>query len=133
MMNNINPIIKESFWEFQNLEKKVSKLYSKYSSNQKEKMMKFYEQIYYLETENIYTFNTSLIDKVNNLNKQINYILFGENKQSKVIPKIVEKSINTFINTSPSNQLNSIKLEEENFYEVPSDNDENEDNKEEKK
>ena len=134
MMNNINPIIKESFWEFQNLEKKVSKLYSKYSSNQKEKMMKFYEQIYYLETENIYTFNTSLIDKVNNLNKQINYILFGEKKKTnEIIPKIVEKSINTFINTNPSNQLNSIKLEEENFYEVPSDNDENEDNKEEKK
>lgn len=87
MMNNINPIIKESFWEFQNLEKKVSKLYSKYSSNQKEKMMKFYEQIYYLETENIYTFNTSLIDKVNNLNKQINYILFGKKNKVRIFQK----------------------------------------------
>ena len=80
MINSINPIINECFWNFKTLEKKVSKLYSNYSLEQKKKMLDFYEEIYFLETENISTFNVDIINKVNTVNKHINFILFGENK-----------------------------------------------------
>jgi hypothetical protein len=72
MLNNIKPIIIESFGDFNKLSKKVNKLYLDYAGKQKEKMLDFYKEIYFLETENISAFNISIIDKVNNLNKHIN-------------------------------------------------------------
>ena len=41
-------------------------------------MIDFYDEIYFLETENISTFNIDIINKVNSLNKHINFILFGK-------------------------------------------------------
>ena len=41
-------------------------------------MLDFYEQIFFLESENISTFNIDIINKVNTVNKHINYFLFGE-------------------------------------------------------
>jgi hypothetical protein len=72
MLNNIKPIIIESFGDFNKLSKKVNILYLDYAKKQKEKMLDFYKEIYFLETENISAFNISIIDKVNNLNKHIN-------------------------------------------------------------
>ena len=106
MINNINPIINEAFGNFKPLEKKVSKLYSNYSLEQKKKMLDFYEEIYFLETENISTFNIDIINKVNTVNKHINYFLFGENnaKNYPKLPSLVEK-INKL---NPLNQLNEL-------------------------
>lgn len=84
MINNINPIISESFGNFKPLEKKVIKLYSNYSLEQKKKMLDFYEEIYSLETENISTFNIQIINKVNTMNKHINFFLFGQNKAKEI-------------------------------------------------
>ena len=78
MKNNINSLIKESFEVFKPLESKIKNLYSKYSLAQKKKMIDFYDEIYFLETENISTFNIDIINKVNSLNKHINFILFGK-------------------------------------------------------
>ena len=46
-------------------------------------MLDFYEQIFFLESENISTFNIDIINKVNTVNKHINYFLFGEKKIKK--------------------------------------------------
>lgn len=78
MKNNINSLIKETFEVFRPLESKIKNLYSKYSLAQKKKMIDFYDEIYFLETENISTFNIDIINKVNSLNKHINFILFGK-------------------------------------------------------
>ena len=83
MINNINPIISESFGNFKSLEKKIIRLYQNYSEEQKKKMFDFYEEVYFLETENISTFNIEIINKVNTMNKHINYFLFGQNKAKK--------------------------------------------------
>jgi hypothetical protein len=45
-------------------------------------MLDFYKEIYFLETENISAFHISIINKVNNLNKHINFKPFGKNSKS---------------------------------------------------
>ena len=82
--NNINFIIRESFGEFKSLEYKIKNLYSKYSSTQKKKMIENYEEIYYLETENISTFNIDIINKLNSLNKHINHFIFEKKNENKI-------------------------------------------------
>ena len=73
--------------EITNIRKKIIKLYTDYSLEQKKKMLDFYEGIYFLETENISTFNVDIINKVNTMNKLINFFLFGEEKykEKKII------------------------------------------------
>ena len=48
-------------------------------------MLNFYQEIYFIENENISTFNNNeLINKVNTMNKHINFILFGKNKSINI-------------------------------------------------
>ena len=85
MVNNIKPIINESFGKFEPLASRVRRLYSIYSLEQKNKMLNFYQEIYFIENENISTFNNNeLINKVNTINKHINFILFGKNKSINI-------------------------------------------------
>ena len=90
MICRIKPLIAESFNDYKNLSKKVSKLYTEFAKKQKKEIFDFYEKIYSFETKNIASFNISIIDKVNNLNKHINFLLFQkeQNKGSKVLKKI---------------------------------------------
>ena len=90
MICRIKPLIAESFNDYKNLSKKVSKLYTEFAKKQKKEILDFYEKIYSFETKNIASFNISIIDKVNNLNKHINFLLFQkeQNKGSKVSKKI---------------------------------------------
>jgi hypothetical protein len=139
MLNNIKPIIIESFGDFNQLGKRVNKLYLDYAAKQKEKILDFYKEIYFLETENISAFNLSIIDKVNNLNKHINFKLFGKNtKLNKKILKLGKFALKHGLEKvvpSPFNQI--INLEstgnDEKFYEVPSFNEEENDNYDKKK
>ena len=78
MLNNMIPIIEESFGYFKPLEKKIKILYKNYSLEQKTKMINFYDEIKFLETENILTFNKDLNNKLNTINKEINFYLFGD-------------------------------------------------------
>jgi hypothetical protein len=73
MLNNMISIIEESFGYFKPLEKKVKNLYKNYSLEQKTKMTNFYNEIVFLETENISTFNSDINNKVNTMNKEINF------------------------------------------------------------
>ena len=92
MIDNIKPIIYDSFNNFKGLKIKVCEIYLDYSNEQKKKMLEFYNEIYSLEIENISTFNINILDKVNNLNKYINYIIFG-NKKKKNISNILENML----------------------------------------
>lgn len=72
MVKKIEPIIKASFGGYENLLEKVSNIFYEYSENKKEKMLKFYKQIFKLETENISTFDKmNLSNHINTLNKHI--------------------------------------------------------------
>ena len=92
MLDNIKPIIYDSFDNFKGLKIKVCEIYLDYSNEQKKKMLEFYNEIYSLEIENISTFNINILDKVNNLNKYINYMIFG-NEKKKNISNILEKML----------------------------------------
>jgi hypothetical protein len=46
-------------------------------------MTNFYNEIVFLETENISTFNSDINNKVNTMNKEINFFLFGNIKPEK--------------------------------------------------
>jgi hypothetical protein len=83
MLNNMISIIEESFGYFKPLERKVKNLYKNYSLEQKTKMTNFYNEIVFLETENISTFNSDINNKVNTMNKEINFFLFGNIKPEK--------------------------------------------------
>ena len=141
MVNNIKLIIKESFEDFKKLGNRVNKLYLEYAAEQKKKILDFYKEIYFLETENISAFNISIIDKVNNLNKHINFKLFGKNtKLDKKILKLGKKILKYGLQKivpSPFNQI--IDLEstgnDVNFYEFSSNikSSKNENNKYDKK
>ena len=125
MKNNINSLIKESFEVFKPLESKIKNLYSKYSLAQKKKMIDFYDEIYFLETENISTFNIDIINKVNSLNKHINFILFG-----KLYKNIKQLDVDKF------NPLKFINVETESIENDNLDSNENKkenENSEEKK
>ena len=52
-------------------------------------MIENYEEIYYLETENISTFNIDILNKLNSLNKHISYFILG-----KKYAEINEQQIN---------------------------------------
>ena len=80
IITQINPFINESFGNFESLQKKVCKIYKNYSLKQKNKMLDFYNQIKFLETEKLSTFNISLNDRVINLANHINFMIFGKNK-----------------------------------------------------
>ena len=81
MVKKIQPIIKASFGGYENLLEKVSNIFYEYSENKKEKMLKFYKQIFKLETENISTFDKmNLSNHINTLNKHINYIFYKQLK-----------------------------------------------------
>jgi hypothetical protein len=73
MLNNMISIIEDSFGYFKPLERKVKNLYKNYSLEQKTKMTNFYNEIVFLETENISTFNSDINNKVNTMNKEINF------------------------------------------------------------
>jgi hypothetical protein len=83
MLNNMISIIEDSFGYFKPLERKVKNLYKNYSLEQKTKMTNFYNEIVFLETENISTFNSDINNKVNTMNKEINFFLFGNIKPEK--------------------------------------------------
>ena len=160
MICRIKPIIAESFNDYKHLERKVSKLYTEFAKKQKKEILDLYEKIYSLETKNIESFNISIIDKVNNLNKHINFLLFHkeQNKGSKVLKKIgnivnnvYEKGIKKIIpapisgiidtgkdivKTSVNNEDNSSeqkKNEDDEFFETNSNFDEKEINEENNK
>jgi len=112
MIYNINPLIAESFGNYELLRKKVSKLYQKYAKEQKQKMLNFYKEIKFLETENISTFDSSISDKVNNINKHINFILFGEKKSKKFLKdksNPFDKIIKLGNILNPINLVNNVK------------------------
>jgi hypothetical protein len=94
MTNDINNTIKDSFGDFKFLENKIKSLYFKYSLTQKKKMIENLDEIYHLETENISTFNIDILNKLNSLNKHINYFIFGKRNKYKTI---CEK-LNSFLN-----------------------------------
>jgi hypothetical protein len=100
MIDNIKPIIYDSFDNFKGLKIKVCEIYLDYSNEQKKKMLEFYNEIYSLEIENISTFNINILDKVNNLNKYINYIIFG-NKKKKNISNILESMLDKLVSFIP--------------------------------
>ena len=133
MIFNIRPAIIKSFRDFKNLQKKVNKLYIEYALKQKKKILDFYNEIFFLETENISSFNIDIIDKVNNLNKHINFVLFGENKiiNNKLL-KLGGKIIKKFI-PKPISEI--MEIGKEIFRPVSSDEeyDIKEEKKEEKK
>ena len=121
MIDSINPIISECFGNFKILEKKVHKLYSSYSLEQKKKMLDFYEEIYFLETENISTFNIDISTKVNTMNKHINYFVFGNNKSKNLCEftkesiqlQIINNNIKENLLDDDENQNNNDKEESE--------------------
>ena len=78
MNNQIIPLIDTAFGDFQNLKFKVEKLFRDYADEQKKKVQNIYKELYYLETENVLTYNNDLVNKVNCLNKNINYFLLGK-------------------------------------------------------
>ena len=98
MTNNINMIIKDSFGDFKSLEYKIKSLYLKYSSAQKKKMIENYEEIYYLETENISTFNIDILNKLNSLNKHISYFIFGKKYAERIKQQISIEKMNPLQN-----------------------------------
>lgn len=63
--------IESSFEKFINLKIQVKELYNDYSKNQNNKMMEFYQEIYNLETKNIYSFDPELNTKCNTLTRKI--------------------------------------------------------------
>ena len=84
MNKQIYPLIEYSFGYYKKLAIKVVKLFNDYAKEQKSKVQNFYKEIYYLETENVLTYNNDLLNKCNNLNKHINHFLLGKKlKRSK--------------------------------------------------
>ena len=84
MNKQIYPLIENSFGYYKKLSIKVVKLFNDYAKEQKSKVQNFYQEIYYLETENVLTYNNDLLNKCNNLNKHINHFLLGKKlKRSK--------------------------------------------------
>ena len=90
MISQIKNEIDESFKIYAKLKEKVNSLYEKYAEEQKNQVLHFYKEIYYLETENISTHNIDVMNKVNNINRYINYFLFGNEMKKKNIDKNIE-------------------------------------------
>ena len=94
MISQIKNEIDESFKIYAKLKEKVNSLYEKYAEEQKNQVLHFYKEIYYLETENISTHNIDVMNKVNNINRYINYFLFGNEMKKKNIDKNIEEKKN---------------------------------------
>ena len=121
MVKRIGQIIKVSFDDYQNLIEKVNNIFYEYSKKKKKKMLKFYKQIFKLETENISSFDKmNLSNHINTLNKHINYIFY---KQSKIKVNNEVNNIEAQIEESNKEEKKREKTEEEN----------NEENREEKR
>ena len=78
MNSQIIPLIDSSFGDYYNLKIKVVKIFSDYADEQRKKVQDIFKELYYLETENVLTYNNDLINKVNCLNKHINFYLLGK-------------------------------------------------------
>ena len=78
MNKQIYPIIENSFGNYKKLKSTIEKLFSDYGKEQKIKVQNFCNEIYYLETENVLTYNNDLLNKSNCLNKHINHYLLGK-------------------------------------------------------
>ena len=78
MNSQIIPLIDSSFGDYYNLKIKVVKIFSDYADEQRKKVQDIFKELYYLETENVLTYNSDLINKVNCLNKHINFYLLGK-------------------------------------------------------
>ena len=78
MNSQIIPLIDNAFGDFYNLKIKVVKIFSDYADEQRKKVQDIFKELYYLETENVLTYNSDLINKVNCLNKHINFYLLGK-------------------------------------------------------
>ena len=78
MNSQIIPLIDSSFGDYYNLKIKVVKIFSDYADEQRKKVQDIFKELYYLETENVLTYNNDIINKVNCLNKHINFYLLGK-------------------------------------------------------
>jgi hypothetical protein len=78
MNSQIRPLIDNTFGDFDNLKNKVVEIFSDYADEQRKKVQDIFKELYYLETENVLTYNSDLINKVNCLNKHINFYLLGK-------------------------------------------------------
>ncbi len=79
MNSQIKPLIDNAFGYYHNLKIKVVKIFSDYADEQRKKVQDIFNELYYLETENVLTYNNNdLIFKTNNLNNYINNILLGK-------------------------------------------------------
>ena len=87
MNSQIIPLIDSSFGDYYNLKIKVVKIFSDYADEQRKKVQDIFKELYYLETENVLTYNNDLINKVNCLNKHINFYLLGKKLKRNEIDK----------------------------------------------
>ena len=78
MQSQIMPLLDNAFGAFYNLKIKVVKIFCDYADEQRKKVQDIFKELYYLETENVLTYNSDLINKVNCLNKHINFYLLGK-------------------------------------------------------
>ena len=78
MNSQIKPLIDNAFGYYHNLKIKVVKIFTDYADEQRKKVQDIFKELYYLETENVLTYNSDLINKVNCLNKHINFYLLGK-------------------------------------------------------
>ena len=104
MNSQIIPLIDSSFGDYYNLKIKVVKIFSDYADEQRKKVQDIFKELYYLETENVLTYNNDLINKVNCLNKHINFYLLGK----KLKRHETEKEDNSKKNAE-KNEKNSAK------------------------
>ena len=104
MNSQIIPLIDSSFGDYYNLKIKVVKIFSDYADEQRKKVQDIFKELYYLETENVLTYNSDLINKVNCLNKHINFYLLGK----KLKRHETEKEDNSKKNAE-KNEKNSAK------------------------
>ena len=78
MNSQIIPLIENAFGDYNNLKIKAVKIFNDYADEQRKKVQDIFKELYYLETENVLTYNSDLINKVNCLNKHINFYLLGK-------------------------------------------------------
>ena len=70
--------IKDSLWNFTSIH-----LYIENKINSKEKNVENLDDICCLGKENISKFNIDIVNKLNSLNKHMNYFIFGKKKYRK--------------------------------------------------
>ena len=87
MNRQIKPLIDNAFGYYHNLKIKVVKIFTDYADEQRKKVQDIFNELYYLETENVLTYNNDLIYKLNCLNKHINFYLLGKKLKRNEIDK----------------------------------------------